>query len=918
MTRWMRHALGGLRALVRRRASDRELDDELQQYLAASVDVKVAAGLDRADALREARAEMGSPAAIHDYVQDVGWESRIVNVWDDVRYAARGLRGSPGFTFAVLATLGLGIGVNTAMFSMLDAVVLRKLAVPRAEELFALYENALRAVPDPVSGSGRYLRFSYPRYTRLQRALGTHGALAATTGINQFPGRLQDGQRITVDLQLVSGNYFETLGVQPTRGRALTLEDTTERATAVAVISDAFWKHQLSGADAAIGQTLEINGVMVTIVGVAPSGFGGVWLDDRPDLWLPVTLQSVIQHRTNTSTYGAVDTTRSFLDQDRIAWLNLVGRARRDEQRLAETLLQNENRLALADFALDAAANASERESMQAHTLALEPLSHGFSRLRARQSTTLVALMGLLSLILLLTAANVANLMLVRASRRRHETAVRVALGATTSRIVGQVLVESLLLAGLGGAAGVLAAGWTRHALAKQLTGTSSILPAGFSLDTRTLMFALFASAITAVVFSVAPALRAARAGSLVSAGLNERQPTALAALRGMRPFVVLQLALSVVIVFAATLVSQSLLNLVRVDTGFAAEHLVTASFFNVRALAASGVSVTAAGDRLVSAANEVPGATSAALSVCGLLAGCSYTTSVRIDRVDGTVPVYQNWVGPGYFATVGMRLLRGREFDEHDTERSMPVVVITESIARHYFAGRDPVGTRLRGLAAAEQYDAEIVGIVADVRPVSLREAPAAMVFYPYRLRRADAMPTAIDIRVAGDPDSAVAGVREALTRAEPALTFNVSSMPMRLAQHVERDRAIAYLTSAFAGLSLVLASVGLFGVLSYLVGQRSREIGLRLALGAQRSNVIGLVVKQGTALAGIGLAIGLAAAPMATRSLQGMFFEVSTLDARVFVSVTLLMLAVAALATIVPARRATRVDPIVALRCE
>lgn len=918
MTRWIRQTFAGLRALVRRRVNDSDLDDELKEYLAASVDAKVAAGLDRTEALRAARAELGSPAAIHDYVQDIGWENRLVTVWDDVRYAARGLRAAPGFTLAVLATLGLGIGVNTAMFSMLDAVVLRKLPVPGADELFALYENAPQAVPDPVSGSGRYLRFSYPRYTRLQRALGMHGTLAATTGTNRFPARLQDGQRITVDLQLVSGNYFETLRVQPARGRGLTIEDASERAPAVAVVSDAFWKHQLSGSDAAIGQTFEINKVIVTIVGVAPSGFGGIWLDDNPDLWLPVTLQPVIQHRTNTSTYGPVETTRSFLGQDRIAWLNLVGRSTRGERRLAETLLQNENRLALADFAVDAAENARERESMQAHTLALEPLTHGFSRLRARQSTTLLALMGLLSLILLLTAANVANLMLVRASRRRRETAVRVALGATTGRIVAQALVESLLLAALGGAAGLLAAGWTRHALAKQLIGTSSLLPAGFSLDPRTTMFALLASVIAAMVFGIAPALRAARAGSLVSTGLNERQPTGLAALRGMRPFVVVQIALSVVIVFAATLLSRSLLNLVRVDTGFAAEHLVTASFFNVRALAASGVNLNALEDRLVTAADGVPGVTSSAVSVCGLIAGCSYTTSVRIDGVDGTIPVYQNWVGPRYFATVGIRLLRGREFDEHDTQGSMAVVMITDSIARRYFSGRDPIGARMRGLAAAQQYDAEIVGVVADVRPVTLRDAPVAMVFYPYRLRRADALPTAIDIRVAGDPDRAVVAVREALTRAEPELTVDVTSMPMRLAQHIERDRAVAYLTSAFAGLSLLLASVGLYGVLAYLVGQRSREIGLRLALGAQRSNVIGLVVKQGTALAVIGLTLGLAVAPVAARSLQGMFFEVSPLDATMFVTVAFLMFAVAGLATIIPARRATRVDPIVTLRCE
>jgi putative ABC transport system permease protein len=264
------------------------------------------------------------------------------------------------------------------------------------------------------------------------------------------------------------------------------------------------------------------------------------------------------------------------------------------------------------------------------------------------------------------------------------------------------------------------------------------------------------------------------------------------------------------------------------------------------------------------------------------------------------------------------MRLLRGREFDERDTASSAPVVVITDSIARRYFPGRDPIGIRLRGLAASQQYDAEIVGVVADIRPVALRDAPAAMVFYPLTRRRADAMPTSIDIRVSGDANQAAGAVRDALTRAEPALTFNVTSMPMRLARQVERDRAVAYLTSGFAGLALLLASVGLYGVLSYLVGQRSREIGVRLALGAQRTDVLALIFRQGATLALIGLGAGLAIAPLATRSLEAMFFDVNRLDAGTFIAVAVLLLSVAAVATIVPARRAARVDPIVALRYE
>jgi predicted permease len=918
MTSWLRRAIGGFRALVRRRRDDRDLDDELQQYLEASVEAKIASGLSRAGALRTTRAEIGSRAAIEDYVRDVGWETRLVSVWDDLRYAARGLRASLGFTLAVVITLGLGIGVNTAMFSMLDAVVLRKLPVPNADELIVLYENAPQAVPEPVSGMGRYLRFSYPRFVRLQQALGPHGALAATTPTNLFTARLHDGQRLSLGVQLVSGNYFETLGVRPARGRMLAPADADTASAAVAVVSDAFWKRQMRGADAAIGQTIEFNGVTATVVGVAPAGFGGVWLDDSPDVWLPLTLETAVQYRNNTSSYGRVDPTQSFLGQDRIAWLNLVGRVSRSDRRLAETLLQTANRVALGEFAIGAATDPRGRAAILAQTLAIEPLAHGFSRLRARQSSLLLALMGLVVLILLLTSANVANLMLVRGARRWRETAVRVALGATRTRIVRHVLAEALLLAGLGGLAGVLAAGWSRHLLAREIVGTSSLLPAGFSLDVRTLLFALAAALITAMVFAVVPALRAARAGGLAAAGLNERSMAGLGAIKGMRPLVIFQLALSVVVVFAATLLSRSLFNLVRVDPGFAVEHLVSASFFNARSLASSGNALSTLAGRLVSAADAVPGATSSAVAVCGLLAGCSYSTNVRIDGIEGTAGVYQNWVGPKYFSTVGLRLLRGREFDARDNAQALPVVVITDSVARRYFPGRDPIGKHLNGMGTGQQYEAEIVGIVSDLRPLSLRSSPVAMIFYPLSRRRADAVPTAIDIRMAGDPDLAVATVRDALKRAEPGLTFTVTSMPMRLSQQMERDRAVAYLTSAFAGLALLLASVGLYGVLSYVVGQRYREIGVRMALGAQRSEVLALVFKQGAVLAVIGLAVGLSVAPFGTRSLQGMFFEVTTLDPSTFVSVAGVMLVVTALATIIPARRATKVDPMVALRTE
>jgi predicted permease len=918
MTTWFRRIIAGLRGLARRERDDRELDDEVQQYLEASIDAKIAAGLSEPEAIRAARAELGSRAAIADSVHDVGWETHLLSIWDDVRYAARGLWASRGFTLAVVITLGLGIGVNTAMFSMLDVVLLRNLPVSDAHELIGLYENAPRVTPDIVSGTDRYTRFSYPRFLRLQQALGTHGSLAAMTAPNGFPARLHNGQRITVLVQLVSGNYFEMFRILPARGRMLSASDLAPGSPPVAVVSDRFWKREMGSGDDAVGQRIEIGGAAAMVVGVAPAAFNGAWMDDAVDVWLPLTVQPAISYRGNTNFYGSVDQAEPFVQQDRVAWLTLVGRISRRDRRLAQTALERENRLGITEFAMSVTTNADERAAYLSQTLAIESLARGFSRLRARQSSMLLALMGLVALVLLLTSANVANLLLVRGGRRRRETALRVALGATRARIVRYVLTETLLLAGLGGLAGVVAAGWSRHVLAREIVGTARLLPAGFSLDVRTLVFASAATLLTAIVFGLVPAFRAARIGGMAGSGLNERQSIGLGAIRPLQPLVVLQLALSVVVIFAATLLSRSLMNLVRLDPGFAVDHLVTASFFNLRALGYTDDRVTALADRLVSVTDTVPGAASAAVSVCGLLAGCSYGTSVRLEGFDGTVRVYQNWVGAKYFSTVGLPLLRGREFDVRDTEHAPPVAIITQSIVRRYFQNRDPIGKRVTGLAVGLQSDAEIVGIVGDLRPISLRDAPVSMVFYPLSRRRADAVPTSLDLRVSGDPNQAVRAMREAVSATEPALTVRVTSMPMRMSQQLERDRTVAYLTSVFAALALVLAAVGLYGVLSFFVTQRHHEIGVRLALGARPSEVLALISKHGAALVITGLVLGLAAAPLAARSLQGMFFEVTTLDPVTFISVSTLMLAVGALATILPAWRATKIDPMVVLRSE
>jgi predicted permease len=913
MTRLHRF-LSGVRALARRRRDDADLDDELRAYLDAAIEAGMAAGQSRADATRAARAALGSPLAIRDRVHDAGWETSLEHLWADVRDAARGLRWSPGFTTAVVLTLALGIGVNVGMFTLLDVVLLRPLALPAPHELVALHERAREGEPDTVGGTGRYLRFSYPRYQLLQRALGASGSLAASSATFDVGARPQGAaEDRRLNAQLVSGNYFATLGVSPLRGRLLMPQDDVPNGPASAVISAGYWRRAFAAADSALGQPLLVNGrVVATIVGVTPEQFVGGWADQSVDVWLPVTQQFAVGYRNESSSYSTVDLGRTWLDQE-IYWLRLIGRVPADRRVLADTLLRDANRQGLDQ--LTSTMDARQRESMMSNTLVVEPFARGFSGLRAQYSSLIVALTVLVGLLLALTCANIAGLFLVRAGRRAREVTIRAALGATAGRIARRCLAESLLLAAAGGAAGYVIGSWVTTTLAMQVMGTTRQIPAGFTLDWRILGFAACITLTTAVVFGMAPALHAFRLGRRVPSALNQRSGDGADGLRGLRPIVTLQIALSVIVVFAAALLGRTLINLSRLDPGFDRDHVIGA-YFNLTAAGYSNAEAPAARERLLAAAASVPGVTSSAIAMCGLLANCSYTAAVRLSGALEPVSAQLNWVGPGYFSTIGRPLVRGREFSPADTSGAR-VAIITESLAERSFAGRDPIGERF----GFDEPDTIIVGVVRDARARRLREAPVPMVFLlvdqppPARFRFA---PGTLEIRVSGKLEAMVPVVRDALRRAEPRVTFDVQSMSERFSGQFERERAVATLASGFALLALLLASIGLYGVLADAVGRRTREIGVRIALGADNVQVTRLVVRQGAALTALGLTSGLAVAPLLTRYLQGMLFEVSRFDPWTFFAVALVLAVIAALASYLPVRRATRVDPVVALRAE
>jgi predicted permease len=845
----------------------------------------------------------------------------------DVKYAARSLRRTPGFTAAAVITLALGMGANATIFTLLDAVLFKPLPVSRPDELLTVYEHspdaAPDALPDTAGGTGRYLRFSYPRFRLLQQALGANGSLAASTLSALYVGRTQGSPHATRILtQLVSGEYFPTLGVAMQRGRPLSNSDMQrdERA-GVAVISDGFWRTAFGRSEQIIGQTIDIKGVALTIVGVAAPGFVGVRTDTVADIWVPLTLQEAIGYVYNSSSYGGSDLRQPWMDQDSVAWLVLSARVDPTRRAQATAVLQNANAQGLQRLA-ETFDDPRERSSTIARSLVVMSFAQGFSGLRTRFSDALFALAAMVAVVLLVTCANVSNLLLARATGRGRETGIRLALGASTGRLVRQYLTESLLLAAAGGAMSILAAYWTSAFLARAVFGRAGELPPVFTLDARVWIFAAVLAIGSALAFGLAPAFRAVGAG--LARGININQRVSIyTAMKGMRPLVAAQLALSFAVVFAAVLLGRTVVHFARIDPGFNADRVVTAAI-NPDSSGYTREQIPALVDRLVTSINGVPGVVSTAVNTCGLITNCSYQSAFAIEGVGGRIQLNNNWVSPSYFSTAAIPLVAGRDFTERDTAQAPLVAIVSESVARRFFPNQNPLGKRLarqagRTPAGEAALNTEIVGIVRDVRP-TLHADPIAMIYFPTKQPPPfTASPHAVVVRTSGDAEAAVSAVRAAIQRTEPGLLIDgVTTMAAAVSRDVARERLVAYLAASFAGLALSLACVGLYGVLSYTVARRTQEIGVRVALGAQPSDLIRMVIGDGSRVVLVGIALGVGAAIVVGRLVTTMLAGVSASDPMTLVAVGASLAVVTLAASYLPARRASRIDPVTALRTQ
>jgi len=850
--------------------------------------------------------------------------------WQDLRYGAQMLVKHPAFTIVAVLTLALGVGANTALFSVVDAVLLKKLPVKDPEQLVLLraswdgrkfgpgsYDGS--NMRDPATGLTTGTSFPMQTLTRLRQE---HESLSDVFAFSPMEVNFNaGGQAEVVSAQVVSGNYYSALGVPALIGRTITDADDNAAATPVVVLSHRFWTSRFNGDPAAVGKQVNINNLAFTIAGVTPPGFSGTsQVGSSQDVSLPLAWEPQINAESSNLAGAGV------------WWLRLMGRLKP-----GATMAQAQATLAgpfqqsvLEHRALrrtDAGAALRTLEPSDLPKLGVDSGSQGEMNSRRWLQSPLRLLAGVVGVVLLIACANVANLLLVRASSRKKEIAVRLALGASRWRLVRQLLTESVLLAAVGGALGVLFAFWIKDGflLVTEWAGRemSALNP---RLDLRVLGFTLGLSFLTGIIFGILPALRATNLDltpALKDAGRNS---SGIGRSWLSKSLVVVQVSLSVLLLIGAGLLIRTLRNLQHVDMGFNTNNLL---LFKIEPsmLGYKDEKLADLYQRSFSRLEAVPGVQSVTFSRSPLLAQSSWTSSVYVHGDNGAngQPRESNTkvhsVRENFFNTMEIPLLLGRGLAEQDDARATRVAVVNQAFVKAHFPNENPIGKRF-GFEPAKPDEIEIVGLVRDAKYTSQRDEIEPTVYQSWRqvLRRMTF--ATFEVRTAGDPAAAVAGIRQAMHEVDSNLPLSdVRTQAQQANDTLSLERMFAKLLTLFGLIAQQLAAIGLYGVMAYVVSQRTHEIGIRMALGADRRNVLMMVVRQGMVLTLVGIALGLAAAYVLTKyleSLTSMLFGVEPRDPWTFAVIAVVLGAVALIACLVPARRATKVDPLRALRYE
>jgi predicted permease len=845
----------------------------------------------------------------------------MTGIFQYLRHAVRQLCKSPGFAAVAVATLALGIGANTAIFTLVHAVMLKSLPVGNPKQLYSLGDY--QTCCDTTSVQQNFSLFSHGLYQQIKQHSPEFSDLAAfQSWEDSWSVRRSGAVGLTEPYfgEYVSGNYFSTLGVEAFAGRAFTPADDQPNAAPAAVMSYRTWKQHFAQDPSVVGSTFTMNGQPITIVGVAPPNFFGDTLRaNPPDFWVPLSIEPVLNHDN------------SLLNSPNEYWLFTIGRVKPGAQPMqAQARITTEIQRWLAN---QTGLSPEDRQQISKVRVFITPAGGGVTRLRNANADGLRLLMVISALVLLIACANVANLLLARGTTNRLQTALRVALGATRGRLIRQMLVEGLVLSTIGGIAGVvLAYGGTRAILRLAFQGAQYV-PIDSNPSLAVLAFAFLLALVTGVIFSIGPAWISSQAQPtepLRGAGRSTRDHSALP----QRSLVVLQTALSLVLLVGAGLLTRSLRNLQAQSFGFETQGRLIVRI-NPALAGYTPERLQGLYQQLTQQFSQLPGVLSASIALHTPMDNWNWNTAISVEgRPPSASPnednANYNWVGAHFFETLGTRLLRGRVIDEHDTPASHYVTVINRSLASKFFPHEDAIGKHL-GLAEGHAGDYEIVGIVEDSKYLNPQAPALPMFFIPLlqmaKYEKADDARyqvwanyiDSIQLRVAGSPENIQALVRKTLADINPNLTvISMRSLDEQVGNTFNSQRLVARLTTVYGLLAIILACIGLYGVAAYMVARRTREIGIRMALGADRGTVLAMVLRRAMSPIALGLAIGIPAVLAGGRAIASQLYGVKGYDPFILTSATVALAVAALIAALVPARRATKVDPMVALRYE
>jgi predicted permease len=835
----------------------------------------------------------------------------------DVRYGARVLVRNPLFSAVAIASLSLGIGGAASVFTVLNAVILRTLPVPNPQQLF---------IAEKITAVDRHGRYSWPAAEQARKDLAGRAELAvftSPTGMQVRPTEQSNAPADRAMVQLVSGEFFTVLRQQPQAGRLLQPSDNvTLGGHPVAVISDGFWEQQYQRSPAAVGRTLILNGQRFTIVGVAAREFfGPIVAISNPDLWIPLVMQHEARYAANASNSDPADPRKPWPPQDLIEWLSAIVRvpAAADIPQATErlTLQYRRELLARLDPSDDEGRRAAERQSV-----VLTDGAHGVSFLREELTRPLYVLLGMVAVLLVIACGNLASLLISRANARDREMAIRLSIGAGRGRVIRQLLAETLLLAFIGGGLGLLLAAWGKDALLMMFASSATAVDLDTRFDWRVLAFALAVTVITGILAGVGPALRGTRVS--LAESMKHQSRAVGVGVRGAlvgKSLVGAQIAFCLLLLVLAALFTRSMDSLLQVDVGYDRDRLLVARL-DVRSLGYSDEHRQALYERLLQRITRIPGVESASLSLNGPLGTGRRMSSMT---VEGYTPAPQERmitneeaVTVDYFRTVGLRIVQGRDFVPADRAAAAPQTIVNETMAKRYFPDGDALGRRWSYGDTIEKDSPVIVGIVENARYIDVRGEVPNMI-YQLSAATPDVVLSNVEVRAAVPPAQLGGALRRALSEAEPGLpVFDIIPLIERVNRGISNDRLVARLTTAFSVVALLLACLGLYGTISYGVTQRVTELGVRMALGAARRDVLWLVIREAAIVVAIGMAVGVLLSVPAGRSVGTLLHGVAPIDPLSYVIAATALTAVAGLAAFLPAHRASRIDPMVALRTQ